>query len=1048
MKKSMNFIIVTIAAIGILGVTLLTLIREKAPSPDTVIREKEKFQVKSTPTLTPASTKETGDSTQGTQSHDDARIYRISVKVSDNEKKPIQRALIELFPYQQIILPVPLESISHAQTGADGSGEIKTTLSGTFVLKISAAQRAAVLRKLELKNPSEHKRIAVILSSEKRIQGVVKNEKGEPVSHGMIGPLLPEPEAESVILMLPEFAQTEANGTFAFPGLDTGMYRLQIAIPGYVPMCRDQIEAPCENLEIVVKSGGTTVKGITAGAKDGQPKSNVGVFLIGQGFFLYTLSQKEGNFLFRNIGAGEYYAEPILNDRRMGKPVEFKCDGTTPVEDLILKVQQGILISGIVIEAVHRTPLEGVVLEIKETGEPQTAASDNQGQFQFPSVFPEKGLEILISSPEYYFRDEYGTLKKSFPVEGYMPDSDIADIRIPLEKEYLIKGVAHNIEPEKRNKYKIRIEPLETESKRKVVWEKLKEDNSFTVNYIGSGQNVAGIMDEQGKLASEPVEFTLSPLAPPSQLQLFLAPAAKIKGRALMHTGDPLPQCSILAKGKMSSQETLSNDKGEFSFETHEKFLHVEATSPHYTQKLEREITLPLSEDLVFMFTIVNMLKGSVTSSSQAPVGFARITYQWLNTTTGESIRKTVNADKEGVFRITDVTSDVVDILICEGPAEGKDAGKKFGKVELKNISLPQEELKIVLLQAGTIHLTILDENNSPYSGNFHLVVKVQSGDQKSFEIERRESENAREGRCLIGSLNPGFYIISIKTMDGHSGDTDPIDINESNPDAEATIRLHQAASIYGYVYDKNTNNPILGVNVIFDLTEAQNIQQGTSTNQEGFYEMKDLVDGRIFLRFGKQGYNNYSQAVNLSQGSGDVNLPLNVYLESALSSVEGVVVNSQGQIVFSVLLTIRKLDEEYEMLSNSQTMRSSEEGTFSFDQLSQGEYLLLAEKEKSSGALRFTLQAEEKKQVKVILQNNILVRGTLKTEQTRLYEQPLLFGNIETHKNYMAPLDKDHKFEIYLPVGEYQVHIGDSEISGDLSLSGDTEAYDLDLSF
>jgi len=1044
----MNFIIVTIAAIGILGVTLLTLIREKAPPPDTVIREKEIFPGKSTPTLTPASKKETGDLPQGTQSRDNALIYRISVKVSDKEKKPIQGALIELFPYRQIILPIPPQSISHAQTGTDGIGELGTNLSGTFVVKISATQRAGVLRKLALINPLEHKNLSVTMTSEKRIQGTVRNEKGEPLSRVLIGPLFPEPEAESAMLMLPEFVRTETNGTFTFSGLDTGMYRLQIAIPGYAPMSRDQIEAPCENLEIALKSGGTRVKGITAGAKDGQPKSDIGVFLIGQGFLLYTLSQKEGNFQFQNIGPGEFYVEPILNDRRMGKPVEFKCDGATPVEDLILKVQQGILISGIVIEAVHRMPLEGVVLEIKETGEVQTAASDNQGQFQFPSVFPEKGLEILISSPEYYFRDEYGTLKKSFPVEGYMPDSDIMDIRISLEKEYLIKGVAHNIEPEKRNKYKIRIEPLETKSKRKIMLEKLKEDNSFTAKYIGSGQNVAGIMDEKGSLASEPVEFTLSPLAPPSQLQLTLTPPQKIKGRALMHTGDPLAQCSILAKGKMSVREITSDQNGEFVFETNEKFLHMEATSPHYTQKLEREITLPLSDDLVLMFTIVNMLKGSVIRSNQAAVGFARITYQWLNTTTGESIRKTVNADKEGVFRITDVTSDLVDILICEGPSEGKDAEKKFGRVELKNISLPQEDLKIVLPQAGTLHLTILEENGNPYSGNCHMIVKLQRGDQKTFEIERREAENAQEGRCEIGTLNPGLYIISIKTTDGHSGETDPVEITESSPDIEATVRLHQAGSLYGYVYDKSTNNPIAGVNVIFDMTESQNIQQGISTNQEGYYEMKGLADGRVVLRFGKQGYNNYMQPVTLSQGSEDVNLPLNVYLESALCSVEGVVVNPEGQAAPSVLLTIRKIDEEFEMLSNSQTMRSSEEGTFSFDQLSQGEYLILAEKEKSSGNLRFTLQAKEKRDVKVTLQNNILVRGTMKTEQTRLYEQPLLFTNMETQKNFMTPVDKDHKFEISLPAGEYQVHIGDSEISGDLSLSGDTEVYDLDLSF
>ena len=1047
MKKSMNFIIVIIAAIGIVLVTLFSFIREKVPPSDTVIREEEKPRVKPATRLTPAPTNETGISSPGAPSHDTGS-YKITVKVSDDEKKPIPKALIELFPHRQIILPVPLESLSHAQTRADGIGDIKTTLSGTYVLKISAAHRATVLRKVELGKQPEHKNIAVSMTSEKRIQGVVKNEKGESLPHALIGPLLPEPQAERAMLMLPEFAQTDSNGTFAFPGLETGMYRLQVSIPGYQPMFTDQIEAPCENLELVIISGGTSVKGITAGAKDGQPKGNVGVLLIGQGFFLYTISQKDGAFLFQNIAEGEYYLEPILKDRKMGKPVDFKCDGATPVENLIVKVHQGILISGSAVEAVHQIPLAGVALEIKLGDEALTTASDDLGKFQFPSIIPEKGLEILISSSDYFYRDEYGTLKKVFPLEGYMPDSDITDIKIPLEKEYLIKGAAQNVEPEKRNKYKIKIEPLEPASKRKVVWEKLKEDNSFTAKYIGSGQNVAGIIDEQGTLACEPVEFTLSPLEPPPQLQLKIAPAEKIKGRVLMHTGDPLAQCAILVQGKMSTHKTFSNENGEFSFATNEKYLKVEVSSSHYSQKLEREIALPLSEDLVFKFTIVNMLKGSVTSSGSAPVGFARITYQWLNTSTGESFRKTTTADKEGVFRITDVTSDLVDILICEGPAEARDAAKKLGKAELKDISLPQEDLKIVLPQAINVQLTILNEDSSPYSGNINLLVKIRGGEQNEFQIDRRESIHVGEGRCALGSLNPGVYLFSAKTLDGRSGESDPLDINESNPEMEAGIQLHRTGSIYGYVYDKETHNPLVGVNVIFDMTKTQGIQQGTATNQEGFYEMKDISDGSVILRFAKQGYNNYFQPVTMSQGSGDISLPLNVYLESALSSVEGIVVNSQGQPAPSVLLTIRKLDEEYEMPPNSQTMRSSGEGRFSFERLSQGEYLLLAEGDKSAGSERFTLQGQEKKEIKVILQNNILVRGSMKTEQSRLYDQPLLFTNSDTRKNYLATLDKDHKFEIYLPSGEYQIHIGDSEISGDLSLTGDTEVYELDVSF
>lgn len=1048
MKKSPHIFFIIIAIVMVALFTIVSFKREVAPTRPETKTPREKPILTPTPdspSPTPVETK-TPEKKEDTKASD--AVFQIKVKVSKENREPLRDAKIDLYRDRVVMLPLQLEPLASARTDVKGEVVLGQKLSGKYILKVSADSFASEMREISLEDRSSRKDLSFILKSEKIISGVVKNQKGENLSNILVGPLTREPEAEKSLADLPEFTKTDQNGRFKFRGLKVALYRFQITHPGYVPIVRDQIQAPWENLDITLIPGGTTAKGITAGSKDGQPCKDVGILLVGNRIMLYTLSGENGEFVFKNLVRGEYYLEPILNDKKVGKPVSFTCDGKTPVENIIVKVHQGIVLSGIVQEALDQKPLAGIILEIKDRQDILTATSDDNGRFIFQSYIPEGGIDIHIASPEFYVAEETGVFQKTYSIHKYMPDSDIENIVIPLEKEYMLKGVVEDMKNEDRGKYKVKIEPLEGESKRKTVWLKLGDDLTFTTKYMGSGNNVAGVITEKGDLAGQPLEFYLDPKSQVPFLLLKLSPPASVKGRVLQHTGDPLDQSAIIAKGIMSSHKAATDENGMFSFETYEKHLSFEVTSPRYSQTLKREIDLPVSEEIVFRFTLGKMLSGVVVTYDETPVGFARISYNWLNPNTGENVRKQITTDKAGYFNITDVISDYVDRFVCEGPSTGKEGSSKFGKVELEDIALPQEDFKIVLPKAVNLRLNFIDENDTPYSGNVSLDIQIWKPDKNAFEMERHESKGVRQGKCAISSLNPGIYVIQAKSSEGYTGTSDSIELGEAEGEAEETIQLHQAETIHGYVYDRETNASLKGVNVIFKSSQRSQVQHGTTTNTEGYFEMKGLIDGDIRLQFGKNGYITYQENITITQGRADISLPLSIYMETGQSSLKGVVYNSQNKPEPSVSITIRSLKADEEILSISRSGVSDKDGRFVFDKLDQGEYLLNADKGQASNSSIVILKSQENKEISITLKAKIQVKGTLETKQTILYEQPLLFTNLVTQKNYLARLSPDHKFEIYLPPGDYRIHVGDSEISGDISITDDTDVFELDLSF
>jgi len=142
-------------------------------------------------------------------------------------------------------------------------------------------------------------------------------------------------------------------------------------------------------------------------------------------------------------------------------------------------------------------------------------------------------------------------------------------------------------------------------------------------------------------------------------------------------------------------------------------------------------------------------------------------------------------------------------------------------------------------------------------------------------------------------SLNPG----------SHEEDFIVRDINNNNISQEiiATIEIPYTATVSGYIYYSDTTIPISGVTVNID-------DQYDTTTSDGFFYMENIDIGPNIIKATKDGYDNFTQNINISNG----NNTLNIEMTSAeyTFSLSGIVSSSfSSQPVSNVSVTILNPD-------------------------------------------------------------------------------------------------------------------------------------------
>lgn len=140
---------------------------------------------------------------------------------------------------------------------------------------------------------------------------------------------------------------------------------------------------------------------------------------------------------------------------------------------------------------------------------------------------------------------------------------------------------------------------------------------------------------------------------------------------------------------------------------------------------------------------------------------------------------------------------------------------------------------------------------------------------------------------------------------------------------------------IFGFVNDEN-DDALKGVTVTLDGAENS---ESAETDEEGYYEFRNLSAGDYTLTYDKEGFQ--SQSLDISLGENEVKEVETIILEVVVKAkISGYVVDILGDPIESVKLRLKGIKTGYK-----NTASSDADGYFEFGNLEADTYVLVAKK-------------------------------------------------------------------------------------------------------
>lgn len=196
-----------------------------------------------------------------------------------------------------------------AFSGADGRFRLQGVPPGTYSIRVDSASHAPFLTSRLVVHAGEETVADLELDAPKTISGRVVGPDGEPVRASI----------EAVDLKAPTIqrgrrsARTDQSGRFVLDALHHGPYRLRISAPRFAAAAREDVRAPTENIEVVLRPFGSMVgRVVDKETGDAVSRFRVSAIPLEVGMRLeetlrpWTVESADGRFERNDIPPGPY----------------------------------------------------------------------------------------------------------------------------------------------------------------------------------------------------------------------------------------------------------------------------------------------------------------------------------------------------------------------------------------------------------------------------------------------------------------------------------------------------------------------------------------------------------------------------------------------------------------------------------------------------------------------------------------------------------------------------------------------------------------------
>lgn len=344
--------------------------------------------------------------------------YRIEGTVRDEAGNPLQGALVKVRMAQvlnylesdeQEAEERDLGRLREVEVDANGEFYFEHLAEGIYQLEAQLEDfGTGVENAITCMGDEKVQRRELILGTEHRLAGIVRDEEGNPVPGARVAAARTRPrpiyQAETV---------ADENGAFEMRGLPQGGYGISVVAEGYASARMSHVQSNRVDLEFVMRrKAGVTGR---VARPDGTPvkEYTLELFRVNQGTAQYGVTNRivhvqhdDGVYLFPDIDRGSYVvlvrAQGYSPTYSSGFYVEREL-----VRDVNVQVETGGTLRGVVMDPDNR-PLPGAVVTLRgrdynvwhqhslfgnSVGDPNNVPAvsirtDSKGKFELKDAFP------------------------------------------------------------------------------------------------------------------------------------------------------------------------------------------------------------------------------------------------------------------------------------------------------------------------------------------------------------------------------------------------------------------------------------------------------------------------------------------------------------------------------------------------------------------------------------------------------------------------------------------------------------------------------------
>ncbi len=342
---------------------------------------------------------------------------------------PLEAAEVLLFEDDPNTTHPPLRT---AVTDKEGSFTL-ANINGAdqrYILVVKAEHYAPEASFISVNN--EPREVSMRLNPGVRLRGKVVDFE---TSQGVAGAIVYQPNPRSEAFAVLGVTTTSLTGEFSFPNTHPGILATQASADGYATT-KVRVEAPDDKIIIEMQSGGASISGVTVDRLTGKPSGGARVWAKGeQDISESVVSAEDGSFKLDNLPAGAFDVYAVRGMKSEEQKIKLERRQAVSGVEIILPAE--LMVSGQVVHATERKPLQGIKVWYKSAKGAQYKTTNVDGRFAFETMAI----------------DEYAILIHE---KGFLP---IQDKRTTEAVETLERKVAKN---QSSDELLIRLRPVPT----------------------------------------------------------------------------------------------------------------------------------------------------------------------------------------------------------------------------------------------------------------------------------------------------------------------------------------------------------------------------------------------------------------------------------------------------------------------------------------------------------------------------------------------------------------------------------------------------------